>query len=106
MKYKRIGSLCRQLAMCEMQDRLREESGRTVFRESEFTEAEMGHIREIAARAENVLRAGNGLPWASVFQRLKKVIPHLFLSFCIQDEIMATCKCNSILFSTQSLRKD
>ena len=98
MKYKRIGSLCRQLALCEMQDRVREDSGRTVFRESEFTEAEMASVREIAKQAENVLRAGNGLPWASVFQSLKKAVPHLFLSFCIQDEIIDTCKHNGVLF--------
>lgn len=99
MKYKRIGSLCRQLALCEMQDRIREESGRTVFRENEFTEAEMASVREIAERAENVLRAGNGLPWASVFPSLKKVVPHLFLGFRVQDEIVETCRANRIKFS-------
>lgn len=99
VKYKTISALCRQLALCEMQDRIHEESGRTVFRENEFTEAEMTSVCKIAERTENVLRAGNGLPWASVFEALKKVLPHLFMGFHVQDEIADTCRANRIKFT-------
>lgn len=100
MLYKRMKALCRQLALCEMQDRINHAKDRRfVYRESDFTEAEMGRVREIAAQVEDVLRRNGGRPWASVLPLVKGILPNMALGFGTQDEIIATCKYNGILFS-------
>lgn len=91
MIYKTISGLARYMANIAQQDVCRNESGRWIFRENQFTDDDRAKIKQREAAIKDILQNANYNVLTNVLTLLKAQMPRTFIGFQLQQEIVETC---------------